>query len=416
MTASGSPQAKTRTPLAALSKAELLDRIALLPCAPTLREEHCMAERLRLELTTHQVELEAQNQEVRESHQRIEEARDRYHDLYNFAPVGYATLDQKGRVLEINLTGANLLGETRKALIGKPLFRWLRMDCRDTLHRHLKQVFALRARVVDEILLPDSDGGERHISLASNAVDQGAEAGLACRTILADITPLKDKEAELTRSRQLLRALAAHLEQVREDERQHLAREIHDELGQQLTALRFAVAMRGMENDPKRACSDTASLLKQVDDTIESVRAIASNLRPAVLDLGLVAAIEWQLQQFRKRTGIDSVLKVSDEEITLDNTRATAIFRIVQESLTNIIRHAGASRVVVTLCQRGNDLDLQVEDNGAGMSAEALEKTRSFGLVGMRERALLLNGTLKIRGIPGLGTKLKVSIPMQGES
>lgn len=416
MTASGTPKTKAQTQLAALSKAELVERLARLPCAPTLRDEYCIAERLRLELTTHQVALETLNQELRESHERIEEARDRYHDLYTFAPVGYATLDNKSRVLEINLTGANLLGETRKALIGSLLVRWLSVDCRDTLHRHLKQVFAGRTRVEDEILLRGSDGGERHIRLTSIAIDQGAEAGLACGTILADITPLKEKEAELTRSRQELRALAAHLEQVREDERGHLAREMHDELGQQLTALRFAVAVRGLERDPMPACRDTTALLKQVDETIESVRAIASNLRPAVLDLGLVAAIGWQVQQFRARTGIASVLNVSNEEINLDDTRSTAIFRIVQESLTNIVRHADASQVVVTLRKRGEQLDLLVEDNGAGLSVDALEKTRSFGLVGMRERALLLNGTLNISGLPGRGTKLEVSIPLQGES
>lgn len=164
------------------------------------------------------------------------------------------------------------------------------------------------------------------------------------------------------------------------------------------------------------ACVDTTALLKQVDETIESVRAIASNLRPAVLDLGLVAAIDWQVQQFRARTGIASVLNVSNEEINLDDTRATAIFRIVQESLTNIVRHADASQVVVTLRKRGEQLDLLVEDNGVGLSVDALEKTRSFGLVGMRERALLLNGTLTISGLPGQGTKLEVSIPLKGES
>jgi signal transduction histidine kinase len=135
-----------------------------------------------------------------------------------------------------------------------------------------------------------------------------------------------------------------------------------------------------------------------------------------VLDLGLVAAIDWQVRQFGARTGIAAVLKVSDEEINLDNTRATALFRIVQESLTNIVRHAGASQVVVTLRKRGDNLDLIVEDNGVGLPIDALGKARSFGLVGMRERALLLNGTLNVTGIPGLGTKLEVSIPLQGES
>lgn len=401
--------------LATLSKAELLRRIAALPCAPKLAPETCPVERLKLELSTHQIELETQNQKLRESQLRIEEARNRYSDLYDLAPVGYATLDRQGRLREINLTGAAMLGGERANLIGKPLLLWLGADCRTRLHLHLKQVFASGERVVDELLLRGHNGAARNISVTSLAIERGVEAGRECRTVLADITPLKHKESELTRSRQLLRDLSAHLDQVREDERRHLAREVHDELGQKLTALRFEVALLGLDPDPAQIARAAAALLKQVDETIESVRAIASDLRPAVLDLGLVAAIEWQLQQFRRRTGIDSTLTVSDEEIALDNDRATALFRIVQESLTNIIRHAGASSVAITLRKRGQNLDVLVEDNGAGLSAGALQKTRSFGLVGMRERVLLLDGSLHISGKPGQGTKLKVSIPLRGK-
>ncbi|MDO9226373.1 MAG: histidine kinase [Pseudomonadota bacterium] len=406
-----SPSSKSKKALASLSKSELLDRVAALPCAPNLTAEDCPAERLRIALSTHQVELEAQNQELRESQLRTEEARDRYSDLYDFAPVGYVTLDPRGCVREINLTGAAMLGEARKQLIGMTLLPWLNPECRGIFQRHLKQVFAGGARVVDELLLRGDENAPRHINLASIVVDQGTEAGRECRTIMADITLLKEKESKLTHSRQQLRGLSAHLDQVREDERLHLAREIHDELGQKLTALRFEVAMLGMKTHPAHIALVATSLLRQVDETIESVRAIASDLRPAVLDLGLVAVIEWQLRQFGKRTGIKYVLNVSDEEITLDNARATAIFRIVQESLTNIVRHAAASKVVVTLSKLGSNLRLQVEDNGIGLSADAQSKPSSFGLVGMRERALLLEGTLEISGKPGQGTKLELSVP-----
>ena len=387
-----------------------------LPCAPHFDKDACLAERLSQELSTHQVELEAQNQALRESQQLVEEALDRYSDLYDFAPVGYVTLDRQGRVREINLTGATMLGDERKDLVGKPLIPLLQTDCRYAFQQHLKRVFETGERVVGELLLDGGKGTIRNISIASIVISHGPETGQACRTVLVDSTLIKEKETELTQSRQLFRDLSAHLDQVREDERRHLAREIHDELGQKLTALRFEVAMLGAGQSQHPLSDTAASLLRRVDETIEAVRAIASDLRPAVLDLGLVAAIEWQLQQFRQRTGIAYVLNTSDEELSLDNDRATAVFRIVQESLTNIVRHAGASKVRLTLRAHGNDLCVQVEDNGIGLAADALNKTRSFGLVGMRERALLLEGELEISGKPGRGTKLRLTIPLHGKA
>lgn len=399
--------------LSTLTKSGLISLLESLPCAPSFKLEACTAERLALDLSTHQVELEAQNQELRESRQLIEEARDRFSDLYDFAPTGYATLDKQGCIREINLTGAAMLDEERINILGKPLIIWLKADCHSAFHQHLKRVFASGERCVDELVLRDRNGLVRNISLTSIAIAHGSDA---CRTALVDITPLKEKEAELTSSRQRLRDLSAHLEKVREDERHHMAREIHDELGQKLTALRFEVAMLDLAQEPSALSHSAASILKQVDETIASVRAIASDLRPAVLDLGLVAAIEWQLQQFRQRTGIACVLKVNDEDIRLDNARATAVFRIVQESLTNILRHASASKVFLTLRKNRVNLHIQIEDNGCGLSADALTKACSFGLVGMRERVLLLGGELEISSKPGRGTKLKLAIPLEGKA
>ncbi len=406
-----------RTELAALSKAELIARLESLPCAPTFKLETCPVERLKLELGTHQIGLETQNQKLRESQQRIEEARDRYTDLYDFAPVGYVTLDRQGCVREINLTGTSQLGCERKHVLGKPLTLWLQEECHALFFQHLRRVCEANERVVDEMLLGGDSGPPRHISMVSAAIADGRDAGHVCRTALVDITPLKVKEAELTQSRQQLRELSAHLDRVREEERRHLAREIHDELGQKLTALRFEVALLGTGTEPlpPGLSGAVASLLEQIDDTIKAARAIASDLRPAVLDLGLVAAIEWQVQEFRRRTGIACTLKLGDEHITLDNERATAVFRIVQESLTNIFRHAGASKVQLTMGLNRDMLQVQVTDNGGGMSKEALKKARSFGIAGMRERALLLGGEMEISSRPGRGTKLNVTIPLHEE-
>lgn len=411
--------------LSAHTKSELIASIESLPCAPGNSHEPwaCPAERLKLELGAHRVELETQNLELRESQQRIEEARDRYADLYDFAPVGYVTLDRQGCVQEINLTGAAMLGCERKRVLGRPLILWLQVDCHEAFYQHLHRVCASSERVLDEMRLRSENGPPRHISMISSTITHGLKAWHACRTALVDITPLKEKETELTQSRQQLRDLSAHLDRVREEERRHLAREIHDELGQKLTALRFEVAMLNTGVDTPAAglttgltmglTTSAASLLRQIDDTIESVRAIATNLRPAVLDLGLAAAIEWQVQQFRQRTGIACDLRIGNEEIPLDNDRATAVFRIVQESLTNIVRHAGASLIQVNVDKRDDCLHIRVTDNGVGMAADALEKSRSFGIAGMRERVLLLNGEMKISSHPGAGAELKITIPLK---
>lgn len=414
MTTQRAPSPPVDSPLAALSKAKLLARLESLPCAPGLCVEVCPAERLQLELGAHRTELEAQNQELRESRQRIEEALDRYSDLYNFAPVGYVTLDRQGCVREINLTGAAMLGCERGTVVGKPLIIWLRRESHATFLQHLSRVFSSGEPAVATVLLHDDNGQPLHISLVSGAMTQAPDARQECRTALVDITPLKRNEAELTQSRQQLQNLSAHLDQVREDERRRLAREIHDELGQKLTALRFEVAMlnSGLDKAKPDWTQTTSSLLKQIDDTIDSVRAIAADLRPAVLDLGLAAAVEWQLQELHRRTGIAYSLDIDREEISLDNNRATAIFRIVQESLTNIVRHAGASRIKLSLGMRGASLHLTVDDDGVGMDLGAPQKARSFGIAGMRERVRLMDGTMRIDSRSGQGTMLKITIPL----
>lgn len=262
---------------------------------------------------------------------------------------------------------------------------------------------------------PNDAGETRHISMVSSALPYCGTTLNTCRSALVDITSLKTKEAELTQSRQKLRNLAAHLDRVREYERRHLAREIHDELGQKLTSLRFEVAMlsSGLDAPNAEMSRTAAALLKQIDDTIESVRAIASDLRPAVLDLGLAAAIEWQVGEFRRRTGIPCNLRINDEDIGLDNDRATAIFRVVQESLTNIIRHANASELELVLDKSPDSLHLLISDNGVGMAEDVLKESRAFGIAGMRERVRLLNGSMNISSRPGKGTKLRIIIPIK---
>jgi signal transduction histidine kinase len=163
---------------------------------------------------------------------------------------------------------------------------------------------------------------------------------------------------------------------------------------------------------PKEKKGRGESILGLVDQTIQSVRKIASELRPAVLDaLGLVAAVEWAAEEFEGRTGIKCRLDLPQEDLVIDQERATALFRICQETLTNVVRHAGATEVRVRLAKEEGSLTLRIRDNGKGIDAEQLSSSRSLGILGMRERALLLGGELDISGAPGKGTTVRVRIP-----
>lgn len=222
--------------------------------------------------------------------------------------------------------------------------------------------------------------------------------------------------AELKESSGQLQALAANLESVREEERTRIARELHDQLGQALTAMKFDLAWltdRLAQSDatiPQKA----KAIMAQMDTMIKTVRRISTELRPGMLDdLGLAASIEWQARDFQKRTGIVCEVRVSSEDLPLARAQSLALFRIFQEALTNITRHANAKRIKVKLIATSEVLTLEIHDDGRGIQAHEIAGQHSLGLLGMRERAKRLGGTFTIRGAPGDGTLIRVSIPIQ---
>jgi PAS domain S-box-containing protein len=230
-----------------------------------------------------------------------------------------------------------------------------------------------------------------------------------------EIAERQHAEEQLRKSRDQLRALAARLQSVREEERTYIAREIHDELGQACTAIKMDLAMIGhkLTKRQTRLQAKVDSAIQLVDNTILALRRIASELRPRTLDdLGLPAALEAQAQEFESRTGIPCSVTLTPEPLILDTERSTAIFRIFQESLTNVARHAHASRVEARLQREGDRLIFQVFDNGTGFDPESAKAGKSLGLVGMQERALLLNGDFKTEGVPGAGTTVTLTIPL----
>jgi signal transduction histidine kinase len=224
---------------------------------------------------------------------------------------------------------------------------------------------------------------------------------------------LRASEAELQLSNENLRRLGAHAERIKEDERRRIAREIHDDLGQNLLALRIEADMlssRTGERHP-RLHARARETVNQIDATIKSVRQIINDLRPNVLDLGLSAAVDWQLTEFRRRTGIQCDLMETHQDIQASDQCATALFRILQESLSNIVRHAQATRVQVVLRVERDSILMSVGDNGVGLPPRGRHKPGSFGLVGIEERMNILDGSFEIHSVPGSGTTIRVAVP-----
>jgi len=232
--------------------------------------------------------------------------------------------------------------------------------------------------------------------------------------LMQEVRDRMTAEEHLKTSQQSLRALASHLQSVREEEWTRIAREIHDHLAQALTGLKMDLAWITSRlpkgSSPLRAKAQSMSGL--IDSTMESMHEIMAQLRPEVLDrLGLAAAIGWQAGEFQRRSGIRCNLSLPQEELTVDRDRSTAVFRILQELLTNVVRHAGATRVDVALRSEPDELLLTVADNGRGLDEEAANSPKSFGLMGVRERVLPFGGRVEISGVRAKGTTVTVALP-----
>jgi len=239
--------------------------------------------------------------------------------------------------------------------------------------------------------------------------------------VYEDITERKRAESELKSSREQLRYLSAHLQSAIEEERKDIARDFHDELGQLLTALKIDLfwlnnkIQKSKNKNKKNYLTKIESMSELIDMAVKTVQQKSAELRPGLLDdLGLTAAIEWQASEFQKRTSINCDLKMDfSEDIMLDQNLATSIYRIFQEALTNITRHAHASEINVTLKQETENVFLEVSDNGRGITYDQITNAKSYGLTGIRERVHLLGGRVSINGLSGKGTTLKVILPLR---
>lgn len=232
---------------------------------------------------------------------------------------------------------------------------------------------------------------------------------------IQDVSKRKEEEKELQELNEQLRSLTAHLQTVREEERTSIAREVHDELGQQMTSLKMEIGL--LKNRTEKEFPDISKkaelMLEMINEAIKTIRRIITSLRPGILDdLGLEAAIEWQAKDFEQRTGIKCILETAIDKERLSPNVNTTVFRIFQETLTNVKRHANATKVKANLITDKNMLMLEIKDNGIGISDERKANKTSFGLLGMKERASMLHGFVDIKRIPEGGTKVTLKIPL----
>lgn len=376
-------------------------------------------EELLHELQIQHVELEMQAEQLRSAQIALEESRDRYVSLYDFAPVGYLTLTAAGLIAEANLTGAALLGVERKKLLQGRFVKFVAPKDRDHWCSHFSRALQQGGKQNGELALVRADGTAFQARLDCLHMKADGKAGMM-RIAFTDVTERKLMEEELGVSRQILRELAGKSEMLREEERKCIAREVHDELGQILTALRMDVALINLRFGEHNTAllEKTQGMSRLLDQAGRSVRNIVSNLRPTALDSGIVAAVKWLCDEFSAHTGSSCVLHTTEEHVDLDEGRAVAVFRIVQELLTNVARHAGASRTQITLARHAGDLQVEVRDNGKGFDFQAMPQNKSFGLLGIFERAIALGGNVEVVSAPQQGTAVTISMPtkLNGDS
>jgi len=360
-------------------------------------------------------DLAEQSLSVIETQKSLHRSEKKYRDLYDNAPDMYHSINKDGIIIECNDTEAKMLGYRKEDIIGRPIACFLTEESRKIYEQEFSVLKDHEAMYGLEREFIRKDGTTFTASLnVFIELDENGEL-VRTKTIGRDITESRKAEEELRRSREELRNLSAHIQSAREEERGHIAREIHDELGQMLSKLKLDLSWlkKRLSHGQEQLIEKTEKMSGLVDTTIRAVQRISSELRPGVLDyLGLPAAIEWQVKEFTEQTGIECSAAVSNDISVEDQSISTAVFRIVQETLTNVIRHSNATSVNIDLANKDNALVLEVRDNGAGIDAEKVSSRSSFGLMGMRERARFLGGEINILGVRGKGTTVRLSIPL----
>jgi PAS domain S-box-containing protein len=372
------------------------------------------------------------NTERKRAENDLQASEMRYRELIAALPVGVLWHGTDSEILVSNAAALELLGLTEDQLLGKTSFdaNW------NVIHEDgtpfpgpthpVPQAIASRRPVRNVVMGVFRPTTQDRVWLLVNAIPQlTPDANLqqvVC--IVSDITQRKSTEMamletnrNLAQARQQLRELLALNETTLEKEKRHIAREVHDELGQILTALRMDLSLSIIRHagDVPDLLDELNGMKMQVDRAVEGVRNVATSLRPAALDMGLVTALEWLCQEFTKHGAAECAMHGFDNDFAIDDSRAVVIFRIVQEALNNIRKYAQACQVDITLERRETELSVEVRDNGLGFDLAAVAQRGTLGLLGMRERVIALGGRVEVVSTPGQGTTIDLLIPLEPE-
>jgi PAS domain S-box-containing protein len=383
----------------------------------TLRELHAAGadqrDRLSMlhEIAVYQEELLAQNETLTLTQNALGQTRDRFIELYDFAPTAYLTLDEKGVIRQCNLTAAALIGRQKAALESLPFLDFVTAadrhvylsflhECRDTDKNAFQTQFAIRTA-----------DGRRHVQLLCRKRSAGASRELLVSLI--DVTERLEIEREREQIARERAALAGRLITAQDEERRRIARDLHDDAGQQITALRLKLDELASAAHDEPTASALLRLQEMVEQLDERLHFVASELRPAALDLGIVSALEQFLHEWFSTFGVSVALhgaRIAPGSIAPQVE--THLYRIAQEALNNAAKYASASQVTVIVEQRDEGLVLAIEDDGRGFDIDSTRVgSECLGLVGMRERAQIMGARLDIETAPGRGTSIFVHVP-----
>jgi PAS domain S-box-containing protein len=352
---------------------------------------------------------------------RLQKQRTLLDELFEQAPQAVVLMSINTRIVRVNREFTRVFGYSQQEAHGRHLSEMIVPDeARDEVQKFI-DLLARGQRVDAEGVRQRKDGSQLYVSIAHVPVSLPG-GPIEVYAIYRDITARKQAEERLRATSDQLRALSARLQSAREEEGTRIARELHDELGAALSSLRWDLEDIDEVISESTAPSQLAalrkkieSLMKLTDTTVNTVRRIASELRPIALDeLGLIEAIEWQAQQFQARTGIIVHCDCRLENADLTQEQSIAIFRIFQEALTNVLRHAQATRIDIIAKDEAGEFVLTVTDNGRGITEDEQSGATSLGLLGMRERANLIRGKIQITGAEGKGTVVTLRVPISG--
>jgi signal transduction histidine kinase len=368
------------------------------------------------DVSVYQEELAVQNEALTRAQSTLEGTRQRFVELYDFAPNGYLVLDRNGIVRHCNLTAATWLGRPRETLRGLPLHGWVVAEDRAQFVDFLRRCRSARGEDLRCELTMSAGDRLRRMQLLCRARRSNRSSRFELLASLVDVTEPMRLESERARIARERAALASRLISVQDEERQRIARNLHDDIGQQVTAIRLnldALEATSTEETLRTAVVRAQAMLEQLD---RSVHVAARDLRPSLLDFGIVAAIDQFVRDWSKAVVIPASFHPSGMEgIDLPPVVDTHLYRIAQEALNNVAKHAAARRADVWLEYRADRVELRIDDDGRGFDVTASRRAgKHLGMLGMSERAQLVGGRLDVISRPGQGTSIVVRVPTDG--